>query len=313
MSSSRKLGRGRFAAVFAAGTLAGAPISVSQSATPTEVLLTAAPLDLDATPREGAPPVPAAALQPLWEAGIGIGALGYEDYRGADSAHAYPVPVPYLVYNGSFLRSDRDGLHGNLFKQPWVDVRLSFTATTPVSNDRTRSGMPQLKPTVELGAEVDFHLWRSADRKIIWEFRLPVRYAASVQAPPEGVGWTFTPGFALDFLDPFDRAGWKLGIFSGPEFADRRYNRYFYTVEPQDATMDRPAYQASAGYAGAQIVAALSKRFPRYWVGAFLRYDNLTDAVFIDSPLVKREQYWTAGFGIAWMIGRSSRMVEVAD
>jgi hypothetical protein len=58
---------------------------------------------------------------------------------------------------------------------------------------------------------------------------------------------------------------------------------------------------------------SLSKRFPRYWVGAFVRYDTLSGASFADSPLVRSNSYWAAGIGIAWMIGKSSRMVDVPD
>jgi MipA family protein len=254
-----------------------------------------------------------AAEEPLWEAGLGIGALGYNDYRGANSSHAYPIPVPYFLYNGAVLKTDRDGVHAALFHQPWVEVKLSFNATTPVSNDRTRSGMPQLRPTVEAGASLDFHLWESGDRRIRWDLRLPVRSAFAIEAPPEAIGWTFTPGLAWDFLDPFGHQGWKLGLFTGPLFANRRYNAYFYSVAPQFATAARPPYEASGGYAGTQFLAAVSKRFPKYWVGAFMRYDTLSGAVFADSPLVAREGYWTAGFGIAWPIGASSRRVQTAD
>jgi outer membrane scaffolding protein for murein synthesis (MipA/OmpV family) len=100
---------------------------------------------------------------------------------------------------------------------------------------------------------------------------------------------------------------------SGPLFADRRYHQYFYTVDPQYATATRPQYHASAGYAGTQVVTALSKRFPKFWVGGYLRYDTLSGAVFEDSPLVQRRSYWAAGLGFAWMIHRSSQRVEVPD
>ncbi len=59
------------------------------------------------------------------------------------------------------------------------------------------------------------------------------------------------------------------------------------------------------------MIAAISKRFPRYWVGAYMRYDNLHNAVFENSPLVRQQNYVTGGIGIAWMIGKSKRMVEV--
>jgi outer membrane scaffolding protein for murein synthesis (MipA/OmpV family) len=48
-------------------------------------------------------------------------------------------------------------------------------------------------------------------------------------------------------------------------------------------------------------------------VGAYVRYDTLSGAAFVDSPLVQRKSYWAAGFGISWMIHRSSTMVEVPD
>jgi outer membrane scaffolding protein for murein synthesis (MipA/OmpV family) len=44
-----------------------------------------------------------------------------------------------------------------------------------------------------------------------------------------------------------------------------------------------------------------------------MRYDTLAGAAFVDSPLVQRKSYWTGGFGFAWMIKRSSQIVNVPD
>ena len=53
--------------------------------------------------------------------------------------------------------------------------------------------------------------------------------------------------------------------------------------------------------------------FRRYWVGAYVRYDVLSGATFEDSPLVRQKSYVAGGFGIAWMIGKSKRMVKAED
>jgi len=45
--------------------------------------------------------------EPLWEYGLGIGAIAFQDYPGSDTSHVYPIPVAYLLYNGTFLRADR--------------------------------------------------------------------------------------------------------------------------------------------------------------------------------------------------------------
>jgi MipA family protein len=194
--------------------------------------------------------------EPLLEFGLGAGAIAFEDYRGSGTVHAYPVPVPYLVYNGKFLKSDRDGVRGTLFDQEWVELNLSGNATTPVRNDRARSGMPDLRSTLELGPSLDFHLLHNAASSVKLDLRLPLRSAIAVAAAPRFVGWTFTPRLALDVAAPFGLPGWNAGLLAGPLFADRRYHGYFYSVAAQYATPSRPAYEAAGGYAGAQFITA---------------------------------------------------------
>ena len=250
---------------------------------------------------------------PLWEVGLGAGAIAFQDYRGSDTTHAYPLPVPYIVYNGKFLKADRDGVRGTLFNQDRLEINLSFNLTTPVRNDRERSGMPDLRSTVEVGPSFDFHLWRSTDSRVKFDLRMPLRAAATVESSPRIIGWTFSPRLNLDLRDPFGMPGWNLGILAGPLFADRRYHGYFYSVAPQFATAARPEFTAQGGYAGTQTLTALSKRFPKFWVGAYMRYDTLAGAAFVDSPLVQRKSYWTGGFGFAWMIKKSAQVVEIPD
>jgi outer membrane scaffolding protein for murein synthesis (MipA/OmpV family) len=253
--------------------------------------------------------------QPLWEVGLGVGALAFADYRGADTGHVYPLPVPYFVYRGQFLRADRDGVRGLLFDQRVVELNISVGATTPVRSGDTlaRHGMPDLKPTVEIGPSIDVHLWKSVDRKVHLDLRLPARAAVTVESSPRSIGWFTAPQLAVDVLDVGHHPGWDLGLLAGPLYADQRYHQYFYGVAPQYATADRPAYQAHGGYSGTEGLVSLSKRFQNYWVGAFVRYDVLNGATFASSPLVRSNGYWATGVGIAWMIGQSSRMVDVID
>jgi outer membrane scaffolding protein for murein synthesis (MipA/OmpV family) len=251
--------------------------------------------------------------EPLYEFGLGVGAIAFNDYRGSDTTHAYPLPLPYVLYNGKFLKANRDGIRGTLFNQDRFELNLSFDATTPVRNDHVRDGMPDLKSTVELGPSFDLHLMRSDDAKVKLDLRMPVRAAVTVEASPKIIGWTFTPRLALDVRDPMGFNGWNLGFLTGPLAADRRYHAYFYSVAPQFVTAVRPAYQAAGGYAGTQFITALSKRFPKFWVGAYARYDTLAGATFIDSPLVQRKSYVSGGIGFSWIITKSSQMVDVPD
>ncbi len=247
--------------------------------------------------------------KPLWEVGLGAGFLVFNDYRGAATTHVYPVPVPYLIYRGKFLKSDRDGLRGLFLNQDRIELSLSVNATAPVRNDSARHGMPDLRSTVEVGPQLNVHLWRSADQRVKLDLRLPVRAALTLQAAPHYIGVFIEPHVALDLAQFQGDDGWKLGLLAGPLFADRRYDEYFYTVAPQFAAADRPAYAAPGGYAGSEALVSLTRRYPRFWVGAYLRHDWLGGASFESSPLVKRDSYWSGGFGVAWLIRQSDKLV----
>lgn len=259
------------------------------------------------------PQTACAAQKPLWEFGLGVGAVAFMDYRGADTAHAYPLPVPYFVYRGKFLHADRDGLKGKLFENDRVELNISLNATAPVRENATRRGMPDLRPTVEIGPSLDWGVWRSADERVKIDVRLPVRAAFTIESSPQMIGLFFAPHVNVDVANVGGKPDWSLGLLAGPLFADKRYHDYFYTVSPQFATPDRPGYQAGGGYSGTQMLASLSKRYPSYWVGAFVRHDMLSGATFRSSPLVKRSGYWSAGVAIVWMIGKSSRLVEADE
>jgi outer membrane scaffolding protein for murein synthesis (MipA/OmpV family) len=252
--------------------------------------------------------------KPLWEAGLGIGALQFPDYRGSDESQVFPVPVPYFVYRGDFLKADKDGVRGEILDQRYAELTISLNATIPVRSEHNhaRRGMPDLKPTVELGPSLDLHLWRSADEHMKFDLVMPLRVPVTVEASPRSLGWVFSPRFNLDVED-IRGTGWDAGIGIGPVYADQKFHDYYYSVPSQYSTEERPAYQADGGYSGTHVLASVSKRFPTYWIGAYLRYDTLAHAAFNDSPLVRSNHYLAGGVGIAWMIGQSKRMVETDD
>jgi outer membrane protein len=253
--------------------------------------------------------------KPLWEAGIGVGAINLPDYRGSDESHTYALPIPYFVYRGEHLKADRNGVRGILYESDKVDLNLSVNGTVPVHSEdnAARKGMTNLKPTIEVGPTANIALWQTLDKKTKLEFRTPIRATMTVESSPKYIGWVFTPAVNLDVKDPLELRGWNFGLSTGLVINDRRYNQYFYSVSSADATVTRPAYEAPGGYSGAQFTLAASKRFPQFWLGSFVRYDTLGHAVFRDSPLVKKQYAVTGGIAIAWIISQSGQIVTSDD
>ncbi len=256
-----------------------------------------------------------AETQPLWELGFGFGGLTAPDYRGSDEQRGYLLPVPYIVYRGKVLRVDRSGIYGRLLRTENVRLDLSFDAGVPAKSRKNtaRAGMPDLDPTVEVGPSLEVCLWHSCAADTVVQLRLPLRAVFATNfSHVNSAGWVFNPHLNLDIKNIGPQGGWNFGVAIGPLYASERNHDYYYQVDPVFATPTRPAYDARAGYSGARLTLALSKRFNGFWFGTFARYDDLSGTRFADSPLIRVHRSFMAGFGVAWFFAQSATLVDVA-
>jgi len=254
---------------------------------------------------------------PLWEAGLGLSGLSIPDYRGSDEYRGYVLPMPYLVYRGEILRVDRKGMYGLLFESERVQLNISADLGVPVRSGKNsaRTGMPNLDSAGQIGPALEVCLFSKCDADRVVQFRLPVRAVVATDLSRfSGIGFVANPQLSFDFKNIGPGGGWNFGFALGPVFATEQYHDYYYQVSPQYAIPNvRPSYDAKSGYGGSLLVLAVSKRFDHVWFGAFARYDELTNAVFADSPLIKSRHSIMAGFGFAWVFGQSSILVQASQ
>lgn len=245
---------------------------------------------------------PARAAEPLWELGLGLGALSLPHYRGADQSHRAVFPVPYIVYRGEIFKSDREGARAELLRTDALKVDLSLAASAPTrsADNSARAGMASLPPTFELGPKVELTLARGARWQL--DLRLPVHAVVTVQRSPRWVGVTSSPFINLDV--PWQ--GWKFGALTGPVFNSRGVNAQTYEVSVADATPLRPAWAARGGYAGWRGLVAVSRQDGQFWWGAFVRVDSLSHTAMQDSPLLRSHSNVSAGLAMTWVFAQSS-------
>jgi len=252
---------------------------------------------------------------PLWEAGLGVAGLSVPDYRGSDQQRFYELPLPYLVYRGDFLRLDNKGITGLLFHSERVRLNISADASVPVnsSQDTARRGMPDLNPVVQIGPSIEIGLYRDTNSDRLVQFCLPVRAAIATDLSRwNEEGFVVNPQLTFDYNN-IGRKGWNLGLAVGPLFATEPYHEYYYGVAPRYAVPGfRPAYDARAGYSGSMLILTVTKRLGHFWFGAFARYDELSDAVFANSPLMRTDHSVMAGFGLAWVFAESKTLVHAS-
>lgn len=254
---------------------------------------------------------------PLWELGFGGGVIRIPDYRGSDEAGVYPYPFIMPVYRGRFLQADEEGIKGVLGESSRLRLDLSFYGNVPVSNDNdARKGMDDLDPILELGPMLRYKPWQRPEHRQSIIFDVPVRAAIAFGKGLEYVGFGVTPRLSYRrTLGPVGgkRGGrnWKWSISGEALWGSGGLHRYYYQVDPADATAARPAYDAAAGFGGTRFRTSVYRRNPKQLVSFYAVYDNVSGAVFEDSPLVRRDGGFTVGFVVTWFLAQSNKLVEV--
>ena len=258
------------------------------------------------------PARPARRALPVWEAGLGVATFTVPDYRGSDERRAYVAPFPYVIYRGDWFKIDREGLRARLFDDQRIDIELSAAATFALRarENRAREGMPALGTMLEIGPEIVYHLNEPRRSRVALDLRVPVRAAFALGGGDAGYqGWTASPSLRM-LAGNVGGTGFDGMLSVGAQFATRGYQSYYYSVSPGQATADRPAYQAGGGFGGWQMLIGSSRRIGNWWLAGYLRYDALSGAGFVDSPLVRSRHFVTAGVAVAWVFGRSSERVQ---
>lgn len=253
---------------------------------------------------------------PLWEVGVGGGVLRLPDYRGAGHARTYPFPVVIPFYRGRWLRSDEQGVRGELLRTERLRLDFSVDGGVPVDSDGNaeRRGMPDLDATLQLGPALNVKLWEADRPRRSLVLFLPLRgvFAADWDRL-DAVGATFSPQLTHYRRVRLAGCPWKLGLTAGLEFGSEGFHDYYYQVDPAFARAGRPAFDARGGFAGYRFIGTFHCRYGNKWISLFGRYDRVDGAVFEESPLVGRRDGLTVGFLVSWMVWRSRGEVETVD
>jgi MipA family protein len=243
---------------------------------------------------------------PLWEAGVGGGFVSTPAYPGADTRSERGLALPFLLYRGPILRSDQQGIGARLLRSDTTEFDVGFAAALPArSKDvEARAGMPNLGTLVEFGPRVRYKLADVGPHTSL-RVELPLRAVIEVRGGARRRGWTLEPRLA--YVTREADTDWTREAYVSAVFGDERINRYFYEVQPQFATPERPAYPAKAGFMLLRAgLFGARKLAPDVRFFGFLRYESYAGAANRDSPLFKKPNGASIGFGLAWTIARSA-------
>lgn len=240
---------------------------------------------------------------PKLELGASLSTLDIPNYRGSQNSTTYFFPLPYIKYRGEQLKVD-EGIQNVFLDSKNLVLSLSGSGTLPVNNgdNPERAGMDELDATLELGPSLDYRFAQQQFGE--WWLEFPLRLAFTLNGDLEHIGQVFQPRLAWRKPGHY-LYDWKLRVAIGPIYSSSEFHDYYYTVNPSEALITRPAYNAGSGYSGFNSSFTFSKRYGQLWLGGFVRYDSLSDAVIEDSPLVSEDDAWLAGIALGWVFSDS--------
>ena len=246
------------------------------------------------------------ATLPLWEVGAFATGVSQQAYPGSSQNINRALVLPFFIYRGKFLRADEDTVGLRAFKSDTVEVDLGFGgAFGSNSNDiEVRKGMPNLGTLVEFGPRVK---WKLGSAPGNGRLRADVALRGVFDLS-DGLR---DKGMALEPELIYERAsssGWRYSTAVGLVFGDERLADTFYGVAPTYANAGRPAYRANAGLIASRASVSLTRTLsPNFWIFGFARVASVEGSANLASPLVRQNTGTTVGFGLTYVLARSSR------
>jgi len=250
---------------------------------------------------------------PLWEAGIGAAGFSTPAYPGASDRSNRGLVLPFLIYRGKVFRADQNGVGARLLNTDKVEFDIGFSGSLPAHSDdvEARRGMPDLGTLLEFGPRVKYKFADLGEQGRV-RFDLPLRAVIEARGGLRRQGWTMEPRVVWE--NRGEGARWTLEAQLGAVFGDRRVNRYFYEVEPQYATAERPAYHADAGLMLVRTgVGGTLRLNPDLRLFTALRYEVYSGAANEDSPLMRKSSGTSAFVGLVWTFARSQARARGAE
>lgn len=241
---------------------------------------------------------------PRWEAGLAAGAGRVPDYPGADQSHWRGIVLPYVIYRGPVLRVDERGIRSRFLDTAHWELDLTASGAFNARSNERRQGMPELDYLFGIGPQLVYKGWATQGSGPTLHLKLRALGSTDFERL-DSRGASFAPELRWRLRGVAGPAS-TLTLSVEPTWTSRPLQRYFYEVEPSQATATRPAYRARAGYLGTEFGAALRQRLDRelsWFVTGSVT--SLHSATNVASPLLASRGNVAIGAGLVWTPWRS--------
>jgi hypothetical protein len=254
----------------------------------------------------------------LWEMRLAAFTRYGSSYPASEETQFNFIPLPFPIYRGRYLRLGGDAekpIQGRLFRRDRIRLGIDFDLRFGSDSDEiaARTGMPDLDFMLEAGPELELQFVDGNLAGGDLFLALQLRAAFSFDGlDPTYRGVVFNP--ELQYLKKLRKPRQQLRVRLTPAFGSSDYMAYYYTVDPQFATLQRSAFDAKSGYMGTDLSVAIrqpiTKKF-EIWSG--LRFGFHQGAKNDDSPLYTQDITPSIYVVFLYKFWESKKQVPVED
>jgi len=246
--------------------------------------------------------------KPLWEIGIITAGFVTPEYPASDKQHFNPIVVPYFVYRGEILRIENGSAKAVVVENESFELDISFNGSFNASSNEAslRQNMPDLDYLFEVGPQLiiplaSFEFENNSKGKLFFNGKLRGAFATDLSSI-DHKGYVFQPELAYEHSNLLDnRLVYRIKI--APTWVTEELNDYFYQVDSEYVTENRPLYNAEKGYVGTSIMTNLDYQITEaVKLFSFVKFDFHSGAKNSESPLFAAKQTHAFGIGISWRL-----------
>jgi outer membrane protein len=256
-------------------------------------------------------------MRPVWEVGGFVAAFSSPEYPAAGQRQTNVLPAPYFIYRGETLRIGEGSIaRAVAIDESWYELDLSLAGSFNANSEdnEARAGMPDLDYIFELGPQLKLRLSKfEFEQHGNAELFLNLQARAVFSTDFSGInnrGYVFQPVLS------YRQRGWlsektALSFSLLPTWATEKLHDYFYQIESDFVTDQRPAYNAKGGYLGTDLSIGLSFNATEdIRIFTFARASMHSGSANEESPLFREKSTFSYGVGMVWQLWESEERVS---
>lgn len=267
---------------------------------------------LNATPAWSQTETEHSELPPLWEYGVGLGAVRFWHYPASDQSRDWALPFPTFQYRGEILQADdREGARAYLLRSDLWSVEMGGGGLASVKSEDNdaRRGMEDLPWRVQAGPRLvsRFHPEYQVKLGIYQVLIFPDFASLRFQGAISELKLLWHLGDRWNTTGLWGKAKVRSQLGLSADFASQEFMQMYYGVSAQEARADRPAYQARAGFLSYSLsyFQSMSHGRQSYYFGA--SQDFYEKSANRESPLHKSDRNLSLFIGGTYKLGESTR------